>query len=66
MSLDKSPHKYIFSQTAYVMCKKARQNFAARYLIFRLQQENLKSKEICVSHSSHKTNLETNFLNLEN
>ena len=40
--------------------------FAARPLIFRLQQEVLKFNDICVSWSSPKTNLVTNFLSLEN
>ena len=40
--------------------------FAPRPLIFKLQQEVLKFNDICVSWSSPKTDLETNFLNLEN
>ena len=37
--------------------------FAPKPLIFKLQQEVLKSNDICVSWSSQKTDLETNFLN---
>ena len=36
------------------------------FLIFKLQEEVLKFNDICVSWSSPKTELETNFLNLEN
>ena len=45
--------------------RKATHSFAPRPLIFKLQQKVLKFN-ICVSWSSPKTNLETNFLNLEN
>ena len=41
-------------------------NFASRPLIFKLQQEVLKSNDICMSWSSSKTDLVTNVLNLEN
>ena len=41
-------------------------SFATRPLIFKLQQEVLKFNDICVSWRSPKTNLETNFLYLEN
>ena len=41
-------------------------SFVPRILIFKLQQEFLKFNDICVSRSSPKTDLETNFLNLEN
>ena len=34
-------------------------------MIFKLQQEFLKFNDICVSWSSPKTDLVTNFLNLE-
>ena len=37
-------------------------SFAFRPLIFKLQQEVLKFSDICVSWSSPKTDLETNFL----
>ena len=45
--------------------EKSTHNFAPRPLIFKLQQEVLKFN-ICVSRSSPKTDLVTNFLNLEN
>ena len=45
---------------------KATYSFAPRLLIFKLQQEVLKFNNICVSSSAPKTDLETNFLNLEN
>ena len=45
--------------------RKARHSFAPRHLIFKLQQEVLKFIDICVSWSSPKTDLETNFLSLE-
>ena len=41
-------------------------SFAPRLLIFKLQQEVLKFNDICVSWSSPKSHLETNFLNLDN
>ena len=40
-------------------------SFATRPLAFKLQQEFLKFNDICVSWSSPKTDLATNFLNLE-
>ena len=46
--------------------RKATHSFAPRLLIFKLEQAFLKFNDICVSRSSPKTNLETNFLNLEN
>ena len=46
--------------------RKARHSFAPRPLIFKLQQEVLKFNDIYMSWSSRKTDLETNFLNLEN
>ena len=46
--------------------RKATHSFAPRPLIFKLQQEVLKFNDICVSWSSPKTDLVTNFLNLEN
>ena len=46
--------------------RKATHVFAPRLLIFKLQQEVLKLNDICVSSSSPKTDLEKNFLNLEN
>ena len=45
---------------------KTTHSFGPRPLIFRLQQENLKFNYVCVSWSSPKTALVTNFLNLEN
>ena len=45
--------------------RKATHTFAPRPLIFKLQQV-LKFSDICVSWSSPNTNLETDFLNLEN
>ena len=46
--------------------RKATHSFAPRPLIFKLQQEVLKFNDICVSWSSQKSDLETNFLNSEN
>ena len=46
--------------------RKATQSFASRPLIFKFQQEVLKFNGICMSWSSPKTDLETNFVNLEN
>ena len=46
--------------------RKATHSFAPRPLIFKLQQEVLKFNDICVSWSSPKTDLVTNFLNPEN
>ena len=45
---------------------KAKHSFVPRPLIFKLQQEVLKFNDICVGWSSPKTDLVTNFLNLEN
>ena len=42
---------------------KATHTFAPRPLIFKLQLEILKFSYICVSWSSQKTDLETNYLN---
>ena len=46
--------------------RKATHSFTPRPLIFKLQQEVWKFNNICVSWSSPKTSLETNFLSLEN
>ena len=46
--------------------RKATDSFAPRPLIFKLQQEVLKFNDICMSWSSPKTDLVTNFLNPEN
>ena len=46
--------------------RKAAHSFAPRPLIFKFQEEVLKFNDICVSWSSPKTDLVTNFLNLEN
>ena len=46
--------------------RKATHSFAPRPLIFNLQQEVLKFNDICISWSSAKTDLATNFLNLGN
>ena len=46
--------------------RKATHSFAPRPLIFKLQQEVLKFNNICVSWSSQKTDLVTNFLTLQN
>ena len=46
--------------------RKNTQNLAPRPMIFKLQQEVLKFSDFCVSLSSPKIDLETNFLNLEN
>ena len=45
---------------------KVAQSFALRPLIFKLQIEVLKFNNSCKSWSSSKTDLETNFSNLEN
>ena len=45
--------------------RRATHSFAPRPLIFMLLQEVLKFIDICVSWSSPKTELVTNFLNLE-
>ena len=44
--------------------RKATHSFASRLLIFKLQQDVLKFNCICVSWSSPKTGMETNFSNL--
>ena len=46
--------------------RKATHSFAPRTLIFKLQQEVLKFSDICLSWSSPKSDLETNFSNLKN
>ena len=46
--------------------RKATHYFAPRPLIFKLEKEVLKFNDNCVSFSSPKTVLETDFLNLEN
>ena len=46
--------------------RKATHSFARRPLIFKMQQVVLKFSGICVSWSSPKTGLGTNFLSLEN
>ena len=46
--------------------RKATHSFAPRPLIFKLQKEVLKFNDICESWSSPKTDLEKNFLNLQN
>ena len=46
--------------------KKSTNSFASRPLIFKLQLEVWKFNNICVSWISAKTDLETNFSNLEN
>ena len=46
--------------------RKDTQAFFPRPLMFKLQQEVLKFNDICVSWSSPKTDLDINFLNLEN
>ena len=46
--------------------RRVTQSFAPRPLIFKLQQEVSKFNDICVRWSSSKSDLETNFLNLEN
>ena len=46
--------------------KKATHSFAPRPLIFKLQQAVWKFNDICLIWSSPKTDLEKNFLNLEN
>ena len=55
--------KYLENQT---LLEKSITLFFPRPLIFKLQQEVLKFNYICVSWSLGKTDLETNFLNLEN
>ena len=44
--------------------RKATHRFTSRPLIFKLQHEVLKFNDICVSRSSQKTDIETNFLKL--
>ena len=44
--------------------RKVTDSFAPRPLIFKLQQEFLKSNDICVNWSSPKNDLLTNFLKL--
>ena len=46
--------------------RKSTLSFAPSLLIFKLQQEVLKFNDIFMSWSSPKTDLLTNFLNLEN
>ena len=46
--------------------REATHSFAPKPLTFKLTQEDLKYKDICVSWSSPKTDLVTNFLNPEN
>ena len=49
--------------------RKAKHTFALfkwRPLIFKLQQQVLKFNDICVNWTSPKTDVEANFLNLEN
>ena len=46
--------------------RKTTHSFAPRTLIFKLQQDFLKLNDICVSWSSLKTDLVTNFFNFEN
>ena len=46
--------------------RKATNTFTPRPLTFKLKQEVLKFNDICVSWSSRKTDLKTNFLNLAN
>ena len=46
--------------------RKATHSFAPRSLSSKLQQKVRKSKDICMSWSSPKTDMETNFLNLYN
>ena len=46
--------------------RKATHRFVPRPLIFKLQQELLNFNDICVSWSSQKTDLVTNFLSPEN
>ena len=45
--------------------RKITYSFALRRLIFKLQKEVLKFSDICVSWSSPKIDLATNFLNLK-
>ena len=46
--------------------RKATHGFAPRPVTFKLQQELQEFSYICVTWSSPKTNLKTNFLNLKN
>ena len=46
--------------------RKTIHNFAPRPLIFKLQQEVLKYNHVCVSWNPPKTELDTDFLNLNN
>ena len=45
--------------------RKVTHSFATRLLVFKLLEKVLKFNDICVSWSSPKTELVTNFLNLE-
>ena len=54
------------SQFLPKIIQKDTQVFSPRPLMFKLQQEEVLKFNICVSWSSPKTNLQTNFLNLKN
>ena len=58
-SLTLKPHNFFQNENATY-------SFAPRALIFKMQQEVLKFNDISMSWSSPKTDLVTNFLNLEN
>ena len=49
-----------------VKIRKATYSFGPRLLIFKLQEAVGKFNDICMTRSSSKTDLETNFLNLQN
>ena len=55
-------HHNSFQNKSY---RKATHGFAPNPQTFNLQQEVLKFNDICVSWSSPKSDLETNFLNFE-
>ena len=46
--------------------RKATRNFSPRSLTFKLQEEVLKFNHICTGWGSPKTDIVTNFLNVEN
>ena len=61
-SLTLTRHKYFQNKNN----RKATHSFASRPLIFKLRQEVSKFNDIYVSWGSPKTDLDTNFVNLEN
>ena len=58
--------RFVFIKVYIFFQQKVTHSFASRSLISKLQQEVLKFIDFCVSWSSPKTNLVTNFLNFIN